>query len=92
MSSAASRRRGNGNADCSGSHRRTRRGLLLTPRGACRSGCRGSPTSATWFWWDARVTGERELVAEYVVYDWPAPTGSMIWLWRASGAADIQVF
>jgi len=45
-----------------------------------------------WFWWDARVAGERELVAEYVVYDWPAPTGSMIWLWRASGADDVAVF
>jgi hypothetical protein len=45
-----------------------------------------------WFWWDARVTGDRELVAEYVVYDWPAPTGSLIWLWRASGAVDVDVF
>jgi hypothetical protein len=45
-----------------------------------------------WYWWDARVTGERELVAEYVVYDWPAPTGSMIWLWRASGAISVDVF
>jgi hypothetical protein len=42
-----------------------------------------------WFWWDARVTGERQLVTEYVVYDWPAPRGSLIWLWRASGATDV---
>jgi hypothetical protein len=45
-----------------------------------------------WFWWDARVTAEQELVAEYVVYDWPAPLGSLIWLWRASGATDVAVF
>jgi hypothetical protein len=44
-----------------------------------------------WFWWDARVTGDRELVAEYLVYEWPAPTGSLIWLWRASGAVDVNV-
>lgn len=45
-----------------------------------------------WFWWDARVSEEHELVAEYVVYDWPAPTGSLIWLWRACGALDVDVF
>ena len=44
-----------------------------------------------WFWWDARVTGKTELVAEYVVYDWPAPTGSLTSLWRASGAIDVTV-
>ena len=44
-----------------------------------------------WFWWDARVSGTNELVAEYVVYDWPAPTGSLVWLWRASGATDVSV-
>jgi hypothetical protein len=45
-----------------------------------------------WFWWDARITGDREIIAEYVVYEWPAPTGSLVWLWRASGAVDVDVF
>ena len=45
-----------------------------------------------WFWWDARGTAEHELVAEYVVYDWPAPMGSLIWLWTASGATDVSLF
>ena len=45
-----------------------------------------------WFWWDAHISGAHELVAEYVVYDWPAPTGSLIWLWRACGALDVDVF
>jgi hypothetical protein len=49
------------------------------------------PENREWFWWDARVSDRGGLRVYVEVAAWPAPVGSLQWLFRAVGALGIDV-
>jgi hypothetical protein len=44
-----------------------------------------------WFWWDARITGERQARVIVEIPDWPPPLGALQWLLRAAGADKVLI-
>lgn len=49
------------------------------------------PDNRQWFWWDAKTSQERSLIALAVEVDaWPFPWGALRWLFRAAGASDVK--
>ncbi|HZZ70985.1 MAG TPA: hypothetical protein VFE24_01960 [Pirellulales bacterium] len=43
-----------------------------------------------WSWWDAAILDENHIAVAVEVEGWPFPWGSLRWLFRTSGAADLE--
>jgi len=42
-----------------------------------------------WSWWDARLENSEGFSVSVVIDGWPFPSGSLRWLFRASGASNV---
>jgi hypothetical protein len=49
------------------------------------------PEERQWFWWSADVSDPDQLVVQVEVAGWPAATGALAWLLRASGAVEVTI-
>lgn len=49
------------------------------------------PEERQWFWWSAEAADPDQVVLRVEVPDWPAPTGALEWLLRASGAVEVTI-
>jgi len=47
------------------------------------------PDERGWWWWDASISNENELVVWIDVDGWPYPWGNLTWLLQASGAQEV---
>lgn len=48
------------------------------------------PGNRQWYWWDAAVLDADNVVIAIEVEGWPFPWGSLGWLFRVAGAANVK--
>jgi hypothetical protein len=48
------------------------------------------PEERPWEWWDSQVVDDRRLTVDLIVSGFPYPSGAIEWLFRCSGAKEIE--
>jgi len=44
----------------------------------------------TWYWWSANIDGESRIILSIQVPSWPTAIGSLVWLFKACGAKEVN--